>query len=773
VEGLIAAIVLVLVVGALLGNLYASRRRRTPGVSVYRLISPSGSKDAVRGDDRAAATGIYAGLRRAIAEAPEADEEDAVGVWGALAERIDPAEFRPELAPDIEVKEFRLRWGNDYAMVANPRQLLHYRLDPGEVELLPLMDGSRTVKEVVVERLRESGDLELSGVADLVQALYEGNFLTAPYRDAATIVERAIDPVSVARAKAREFAKTLRVDWEGAHRLVAWFYANGLKWFFNPVIAIAAFLAAAAGGIAFWSLFRSGTFGLSAESPAAESLILLAMSYVLTFVHELSHAVVLVRYGRRVKSAGFMIYFGSPAFFVESSDALMLDRGQRIVQSLAGPYSELIIAGLASAVAWAFPDLGISPVLYKFALLNYFVIFLNLVPLLELDGYWILSDAIQLPDLRPRSLQFIRHDLWHKLRHRERFTKQEVGLGLYAVFGVAFTILSLWWSLFFWEEVFGGLVRALWDGGALGKILLLALALFLLGPVLRGVIGLLRLLLRRARSLGRSIRFRLQTSWRVEAAALIDELPIFEDLPEDALSDLAGRVQLRNVPAGKTVFRQGDRPKAFYVVRRGTLRVVEEQDAAGNERVLRTLGRGESFGELGLVDGTARTATVRASVDSELFEVDEATFDRLLADTVRVPEFAPTVQAVAELRHIPAFEAVGGNDLAEILEQGAWRNVPPGETIIEEGEEGDAFYAIRAGQVEILENGVPTRTMGPGAHFGEIALLMDVPRTATVVAKTPVRLFRLPREGFDRAVAGAFRRGTLNPAAVVDRTWQH
>ena len=42
--------------------------------------------------------------------------------------------------------------------------------------------------------------------------------------------------------------------------------------------------------------------------------------------------------------------------------------------------------------------------LYKFALINYFVIFLNLIPLLELDGYWILTDLIQVPDLRPRSL---------------------------------------------------------------------------------------------------------------------------------------------------------------------------------------------------------------------------------------------------------------------------------------------------------------------------------------------------------------------------------
>jgi hypothetical protein len=55
------------------------------------------------------------------------------------------------------------------------------------------------------------------------------------------------------------------------------------------------------------------------------------------------------------------------------------------------------------------------------------------------------------PDLRPRSLQFIRYDLWRKLRGGERFTKQEVGLGLYGTLGVAFTIFAVATSIFFWE----------------------------------------------------------------------------------------------------------------------------------------------------------------------------------------------------------------------------------------------------------------------------------------------------------------------------------
>jgi CRP-like cAMP-binding protein/Zn-dependent protease len=635
------------------------------------------------------------------------------------------------------------------------------------------MDGTRTVKEIVIERFQDAGDLELSAVSDLVRQLRVGNFFVTPFQDSEAILRRAMDPVSAARSQARQFAKTLSIEWHGANRLVEWCYRHALRYFFIPVVGVLAAVAAVAGGVAFVAVHRSGEFSLSGESPAAQSLALLAMSYFLTFMHELGHAVVLTRYGRKVKSAGFMIYFGSPAFFVDSSDGLMLDRGQRIVQSFAGPYAELVIAGAASALAWFFPESSIAPVLYKFAGLNYFVIFLNLVPMLELDGYWILSDLIQVPDLRPRSLQFLRYDFWQKLRRRERFTKQEIGLGVYAVLGVAFTILTLWWSFVVWEEIFGGLIHALWAAGVVGRVLLIALALFVAGPVIRGAIALVRALARRARALVRSIRFRLETSWRVEAARLIDALPIFEDLPEDALSDLAGRVQLRSFPQGKSVFRQGDRPEAFYVVRSGVLHVVEEDPETGGDRILRTLGRGESFGELGLVDGSARTATVRSVEDAELFEVDEPTFDRLLADTVRVPEFAPTFQAVVELRRLPAFASLGVDDLAEVLEHGAWVNVRPGETVIEQGDQGDAFYAIAAGQVEVVQDGRLAATLGPGGHFGEVALLRDTPRNATIVARTPARLFRLDREGFDRVIAGAFRRGTINPSASIDRTWQH
>jgi CRP-like cAMP-binding protein/Zn-dependent protease len=717
--------------------------------------------------------GARHGIWGRLEAAPPAAERGAPdGLWRDLSARFDPAEFRPNLAADVEIKDFKLRWGNDYSMIAQPRDLVHYRLTPEERETVRLMDGTRTVKEIVLDRFRESGELELEGVAELVRELQEGGFLDPPFVDTKEALRRAMDP-SLARAKAREFARTLSIEWKDADRLFRWLYDHGLRFLFNRWVALFGLLVGVAGVLAFISIVRSGRFSLSGKSLALEFLILGALNYFITFTHESGHALGIIHFGRRIKSAGFMIYYGSPAWFIEASDSLMLNTGPRVIQSLAGPLAEIIVAAIASIAAWAFPDAAISATLYKFAVLNYFIIFMNLVPLLELDGYYVLSDLIQVPDLRPRSLAFIRHDMWHKLRVRERFSRQEAGLALYGIVGVAFAVFSLYASFFFWRHLFGRLILQMWNGGIFTRTLLVALALVIAGPLLRGVAELARTVYRRGLASWKQLVFRFQLRWRVEAAELIDALPLFQDLPVEALNDLAGRVRLRSFARGQSVVRQGDRAQAFYVVRRGTLQALEEDPDTGDERTLRTLGRGESFGELGLLESQPRAATVRAVEEAELFEIDKGTFDQLLADTATVPDFAPTLEAVAELRSLPCFEHLEPVQLTELLEHGAWVNFQPDGIVIEQGEVGDAFYAIWSGQVEVVQDGAPVRTLGPGSYFGEIALLLDVPRTASIRTLTPVRAYRLDRDGFDRLVGDAFRTGTLNPHAAVGRTGVH
>jgi CRP-like cAMP-binding protein len=398
----------------------------------------------------------------------------------------------------------------------------------------------------------------------------------------------------------------------------------------------------------------------------------------------------------------------------------------------------------------------LAPVLYSFVFINYYVVLINLTPMLELDGYFMLSDAVRVPDLRPRSLEFVRYDVWAKIRARERFSSAEIGLLLFGTVGVAFTIFVLVSAFWFWEHTFGGLLESLWNAGPAGILALAVLVAFLAAPIIRGLLALARAIARRVGSWLRHVRFRSQRQWRIEAAELLDQLELFDDLPVDVLNDVAGRVERIEVGAGIAVVRQGDQPDAFYVIRNGTLDVIEE-DLDGTERVVHTLAAGQSFGELALVTGARRNATVRARSRSELFAIDKGTFDRLLTDRIALPEFAPTLFELAALRALPPFANLPSSDLMRLQEQGTWQNVPPGAAVVEQGDVGDAFYAVADGQFEVVVDGRPVGSCEPGGHFGELALLVDAPRAATVRSLTPARVFRLERTGFEQLLADAFR----------------
>jgi MFS family permease len=92
-----------------------------------------------------------------------------------------------------------------------------------------------------------------------------------------------------------------------------------------------------------------------------------------------------------------------------------------------------------------------------------------------------------------------------------------------------------------------------------------------------------------------------------------------------------------------------------------------------------------------------------------------------------------------------------------------------GVDVIVEGEQGDRFYLIETGQVEVFEHGEFRRNEGPGESFGEIALLHDVPRTATVRTTQPTRLLELEREQFLVAVTGHRRSSQVAHTVVTDR----
>jgi MFS family permease len=109
---------------------------------------------------------------------------------------------------------------------------------------------------------------------------------------------------------------------------------------------------------------------------------------------------------------------------------------------------------------------------------------------------------------------------------------------------------------------------------------------------------------------------------------------------------------------------------------------------------------------------------------------------------------------LALLRAVPMFAPLAPASLELLASQLERVRFAQGDEVIRQGESGDRFYMIEGGEVEVLEDGVAARREGPGDFFGEIALIRDVPRTATVRALTDVHLLALDRDPFIAAVSG-------------------
>jgi MFS family permease len=111
-------------------------------------------------------------------------------------------------------------------------------------------------------------------------------------------------------------------------------------------------------------------------------------------------------------------------------------------------------------------------------------------------------------------------------------------------------------------------------------------------------------------------------------------------------------------------------------------------------------------------------------------------------------------ERLALLRRNPLFAPLPLTALDRLAESAVPVSFAPGDAVMHEGERGDAYLLIEEGTVDVSVEGSPLATCGPGEGVGEIALLRDMPRTATVVARTPVRAYAFGSTAFLSAVSG-------------------
>ena len=666
-------------------------------------------------------------------------------VWESLARTLSPVEGRPRVAPGLESARYTTRSGAEYVVVHDPSGRAYARLDPREFDLLPLMDGRHSVKELVIAYYQRYGVLALARVADLVRLLSQQRLLVDPPVDAYARLSATLR--GGLRQAPSSSLTTPHFDTVLGNAYRAW----GHVFFSRPWLVVGLGLGILGPVLVFVELARGRYVLYDIGGSVLLTIVLLVILSLLALaIHELGHGLAVKHAGRRVHEAGIRLYFGLPAAFVDTSDIWMAPPLQRILTAFAGPWTGLVLGGLCAIGASLSPTGPVGAFLFTAAFVFLVDNLFNFNPLLELDGYYMLIDFLDRPLLRARALAFVRGPLWRQLWRRDALSKEERVLAVFGVGSVVYGVAAVLLAVRAWQALLVPLIVSSWQSGQLiqrlgAGVLVAAIG----GPLLvMAFVVARRVLWRMAYWLawlsGRAAAHRYR-----EALAALRAVPLWAELPPARLLEVARATQAYNIPRGVEVVRQGEAGDRFFLVAYGAFEVLVD-----GQQMTR-LERGDYFGERALLHRAPRAATVMAIEPSRVLALDQAAFDTLLAgDLVVRARLEAALAYRQEVAEMALFRDLSSAELDVLLARLVPLEAAPGETIIRQGDSGERFYVVRSGAVEVQRDELPLARLGPGEAFGEIALLLDVPRTATVTALEPTRLLALEAHDFRDLLAG-------------------
>ena len=252
-------------------------------------------------------------------------------------------------------------------------------------------------------------------------------------------------------------------------------------------------------------------------------------------------------------------------------------------------------------------------------------------------------------------------------------------------------------------------------------------------------------------------------SGKDRAKLSFERTPLLSGLSGEELESFMDSLELREVAAGDYIFKSGDAGDCLYLIGMGTVGM-EAPLASGKTQVYSRLTEGDFFGEHAFMARTAHHDQAKAETDTSVLMIDRATFDGWV-------EKHPAIQSTVEdfyrrrvlarvLAITPVFEGVPPDARLALADKFRLQVYENGSVVVKEGESGDIFYLIRSGRVKISTRGMRSQgdpvelgSMAEGSFFGEVSLLTDKPRTATVVAEGHLELMELTRNDFKAIVA--------------------
>ncbi|XP_029682400.1 protein kinase, cAMP-dependent, regulatory, type II, alpha, B isoform X3 [Takifugu rubripes] len=228
---------------------------------------------------------------------------------------------------------------------------------------------------------------------------------------------------------------------------------------------------------------------------------------------------------------------------------------------------------------------------------------------------------------------------------------------------------------------------------------------------------------------------------------------LFKTLDQEQFSEILDAMFEVLVKPQQHIIDQGDDGDNFYVIETGTFDIFMKKDGA-NLCVGKYDNKG-SFGELALMYNTPRAATIVATQDGALWALDRATFHRLIVknNAKKRRMYEAFIESVALLKSLELSERM------KIVDALAARGFKDGERIITQGDDADCFYIVESGQVRIMikskvseQNNVEVEVArcSRGHYFGELALVTNKPRAASVYAVGETKCLVIDIQAFER-----------------------
>lgn len=227
----------------------------------------------------------------------------------------------------------------------------------------------------------------------------------------------------------------------------------------------------------------------------------------------------------------------------------------------------------------------------------------------------------------------------------------------------------------------------------------------------------------------------MATSTRMKE--LLQKSFIFNHLDDKELDIIVKALEVRTFTEGQQVIAQGDDGNELFLVGSGQLNCTRRSGTEQKEVLLRQYESGDYFGELALLYNAPRAASITAVSKCVLYSLDRECFNNIVKDSA-VQNREKFEKFLSEVEILSGLEIYERNKLCDCL---VVQNFEPGQLVIKEGERGNSFYLVIEGEAQAVKINPASKKeevvleYRERMYFGELSLLRDEPRAASVVAK--------------------------------------